>query len=500
MKRNIWFQILLVFCTLTAFLISPQVVPAYAESTAGNVLPASALLANGGQTQGTWTPTGSLNAVRAYHTATTLADGRVLVLGGYSEGPTGAAELYDPETGTWMLTGSLNVARINHTATLLNDGRVLVAGGGFEGNSLGSAELYDPSTGQWTFTGAMHGARQIHSATLLADGRVLVAAGVDNGGDVNTAELYDPSTGQWTPTGQLHDARRGHTATLMADGRVLVVGGLFDEVMASCEIYDPATGAWSYTMSLMNARYGHTATLLPDGRVLVAGGTWSWGYPNPLTSVEIYDPASQQWAPGADLLTARLIHSATLLDNGQVLVAGGMTSDMRTLATAEVYDPASDLWSTTASLNTPRSSYATARLLDGRVLAVAGQNDNGSLSTAEVYDPSQAGVPLHLGKFKANWAPTRRPGYYRVRAAVRVVDDSLAPVGEVTVYGDWTLPDQSMQYVTGLTGSRGQLLFRLRSVQTGMHRFCVTDLVKAGFWYEPWTDVVPACQYANVNP
>ncbi|MFP2913560.1 kelch repeat-containing protein, partial [Pyxidicoccus sp. 3LFB2] len=95
-----------------------------------------------------WSPTGSLRTGRYGHTATLLADGRVLVAGGYAlrGDTTASAELYDPATGTWAATGAMGQARSNATATLLPDGRVLVAGG-YGGAILSSAELYDPATG-----------------------------------------------------------------------------------------------------------------------------------------------------------------------------------------------------------------------------------------------------------------------------------------------------------------------------------------------------------------
>ena len=289
--------------------------------------------------------TGSLVAARiGGHTATLLPNGTVLVAGGGGSSlnsELASAELYDPANGTWTATANLATARMGHTATLLPDGRVLVAGG-YDGTTLlASAELYDPVNGTWTATGNLVSARENHTATLLPDGRVLVAGGDNNGGSVlASAELYDPATGAWITTGSLATGRTDHTATLLPNGKVLVEAGEGSggsAALASAELYDPVSGTWTVTGSLGTARYfGHTATLLLNGQVLVAGGFDPLGY---LTSAELYDPASGTWTATASLVTPRTGQTATLLPDGEVLVAGGYDG-ITALASAELYNPA----------------------------------------------------------------------------------------------------------------------------------------------------------------
>ena len=183
----------------------------------------------------------------------------------------------------------MSVSRVGHTATRLADGRVLVVGGLtccvstpgiISAFSIDTAEIYDPDTDQFTPTGSLASARAFHTATLLPDGRVLIAGGLPFGIDVNpppaNAEIYDPSTGAFSPAGNLRVARGKHAAVLLTDGRVLVIGGLdsFESTIGipATEVFDPATNIWSLGPVLQPAWIESTVTLLDNGKVLVFGG------------------------------------------------------------------------------------------------------------------------------------------------------------------------------------------------------------------------------------
>ena len=301
-----------------------------------------------------------------------------------------ATEGFDtPATGGWTFTGSLNPGRYAHTATLLPNGKVLVAFGGGTSDLLSGAELYDPASGNWSATGSLNPARDGHTATLLPNGKVLAAGGEDHYGSLASAELYNPATGSWSATGSLNVARRFHTATLLPNGKMLVVGGLgngsYFEVLQSAELYNPASGTWTFTGSLNIARVGHTATLLPNGMVLVAGGE---DFSSSFASAELYNPATGSWIATDSLNTARAAHTATLLPNGMVLVAAGYDDTSEAFASAELYDPASGTWTFTGSLNTGRDQHTATLLPDGKVLVAGGFGNSGSLASAELYDPA----------------------------------------------------------------------------------------------------------------
>jgi YVTN family beta-propeller protein len=336
------------------------------------------------QTDLTWRFTGDLKNARGHHTATLLPDGRVLVAGGLgAEGTNTSAELFDPKTRGWTLTGNLNGAHGFHTATLLNDGRVLVAGGiGAGALPTTSAELFDPKTETWTPTGSLNQGRTIHTATLLPDGRVLVVGGFGTPGTDSSAELFDPETGGWTLTTPLlpNEGRAHHTATLLNDGRVLVAGGEIGLpgnaiLRGSAWIFDPEAGSWTPTGDLKVPRSRQTATLLHDGRVLVAGGSGdSTGAA--IASAEIFDPAKGSWTLTDPLHDARILYTATLLNDGRVLAVGGLTgtgADDPMLASTELFDPKTEMWNSVRKLNEARANHTATLLNRGQVLVAGGK-------------------------------------------------------------------------------------------------------------------------------
>ncbi len=259
--------------------------------------------------------------------------------------------------------------------------------------AIAPRSAYAAATGSWSATGSMTTPRFVYTATLLPNGKVLAAGGHSGTGVLSSAELYDPAAGTWSATGSMSTPRCVHTATLLANGKVLAAGGQpcdgSGASITGAELYDPAAGTWSATGSMSTPRFGHTATLLANGKVLVAGGsTGCCGFA--FTSAELYDPAAGTWSATGSMITGSYEHTATLLPNGKVLVTGG-TEFSSVFSRAELYDPAAGTWSATGSMSTPRDGHKATLLASGKVLVAGGRIDrtgSPSLSSAELYDPA----------------------------------------------------------------------------------------------------------------
>jgi Galactose oxidase, central domain len=287
---------------------------------------------------GTFSATRSMNTARMGHTATLLNTGQVLVAGGdgttgpNSLAPIASAELYNPALGKWTVTGSMATPRLGFTATLLPNGQVLVTGGSPDDFScLATAELFNPARAP---------------AQLLQNGKVLFAGGVNVANGTTTplasAELFDASEGRWNFTGSLSSPGSSIFDSLLANGDVLMVNRAF---------FNPATGTWTNTGSFpAETAGGTTATLLGTGKVLVTGliSLYRGSAFAPTTEALLYDFSTNSYARTGSMNTARANGSATLLPNGQVLVAGGYNKEtlcpgcslaIVPLASAEIYTP-----------------------------------------------------------------------------------------------------------------------------------------------------------------
>lgn len=405
--------------------------------TNGKVLITGGTAGNGGivgcelfdPSTGTFSPTGPMANARDSHVAMLLPDGKVLVAGGYNFTTfyVGPGETYDPDTGTFTTISSMNTGRSHLSATMLANGEILLAGGFTLNDRTATAEIFtnpnaipafqssesvviarthhtattlpngdavliggNTSDGRaeliqfekTSMAQAMITPRHSHTATLLPNGKVLVTGGSNGTTELDSAELFDPSTG-FTATGKMAYRRQRHTATLLPNGQVLIAGGWYtdngnQQYVPLAELYDPSTGKFT-TLKDGMARAKHTATLLPNGKVLIAGGEPA------LYPAYVFDPNTNAFTNIGYTAATHYDHTATLLPNGKVLIAGGQPDGK----SSELYDPETGTFTPIGNLYYEHVGHTATVLRNDRVLIVGGYNVAGNdCTSAELYDPA----------------------------------------------------------------------------------------------------------------
>ncbi len=303
-----------------------------------------------------------------------------------------------PSFSRFSTSGKMPVARGGHTATLLPSGLVLVAGGTAGATFFNNAEIYNPTVTPPTYaaTGAMGTGRAHHTATVLANGLVLITGGFHTYTTViNSAELYNPANGLFSATGVMSAKRADHTATLLSNGKVLIAGGsstAAGTAVNTAELYDPVTGTFIplKTNNMKVLRKLHTATLLNNGKVLIAGGINAAGVTE--SSVEFFfinqDPQNfGNFSATTSMSSARAQHTATLR-NGSVLMSGGRNDTDPIVMAYERYTSGGlNVFIASGSMSIPRYDHTASLLPNGQVLVIGG------ISTGDVATSSTEFYP-----------------------------------------------------------------------------------------------------------
>lgn len=370
-----------------------------------------------------WVDGGTMVYPRNGHAAALLANGKVLVPGGWlaigATSYTNVVEIFDPSTKTWAATKSMNHARGEFHAVTLpsgpNAGKVLAIAG--DDAMAPTAEIYDPALATWTDTSTMKSHRDEAAATLLAGGKVLVAGGCTSYNTVtclslgSSAEVFDPATGAWTATtNSMSDPRQYFTLSPLPDGRAVAVGGCKQMTSGftcfnsstTADIYNPATNSWTPTASLPIPIQFHVGVTLSNGKVLVAGGINNGAIHR---KSMLFDPTAGTWTVTGDLSADHDVAAGVPLPNGRALIAGswGTQLDLNQVTGAvDVFDATTSSWSPGVPMKAPHGDHTATTLSDGRVLAAGGFGQGPSFSltesnVGEIYDdalvPSCPGTP-----------------------------------------------------------------------------------------------------------
>lgn len=357
---------------------------------------------------------------RAFGTATALEDGSVLIIGGGYGTLTGQihginwAERYLPNLEASVALPSMYWSRAGHTATLLNDGRVLVTGG-LDANQAvqATAEVWDPNTGYFAQVQSMAFARGGHTANLLPDGRVFIAGGSNDAStetafytsSQSTTEIFNPVTNTFSPGPAMSTPRCFHTATTRQNGSVAVVGGLsytlflgqkLPEITRDSEVYTPG-GGFGPVVQLAQGRAAHSAVLLDDGRVFIAGGIrGAIVLLSPSEKCELLNTSGTAFTAAADLNIARAYPTIVKLESGKVALFGGISGTLLAptiLGTSEVYTPnaGSGSFATPNNMVEARALATGALLSDGTVGIFGGGGVSSGtiigLATSEIFQP-----------------------------------------------------------------------------------------------------------------
>ena len=247
--------------------------------------------------------------------------------------------------------------------------------------------------------GNMNAVRSNHVAVKLPNGAVLLAGGNNAAGTSLASTESRAPDGAFVLNNDMQVPRSSFTGTLLGSGvtaKVLLAGGINNgSGSPTVEIFDPGTGDFVLDTNHMTVgRYQHTATLLPNGDVLIAGGSSSFGSDN--NNAEIYHAANGTFSPLIPMTSTHTGGTATLLPNGKVLIAGGLTlvpsgpGFVETaINVAELFDPTTNTFTATGPMHTARSSHIAVLLPNGKVLVAGGTNaSNMDEGSAELYDPS----------------------------------------------------------------------------------------------------------------
>lgn len=359
-----------------------------------------------------WTTTGTMTVSHLAHAGWRLDNGAVMGVGGCAlaacpVGLVGEActqvvpntSVWTAASQTWTSGPTLLTPRYSFADVVLANNELLVAGG-CTGSSCSSTtaatERYSKAMNRWVSAGSLSSNRARLSGALLPNGDALLPGGCNETACLTEVARYETAANRWTTAAPLPAPRGFATTTALADGSILLIGGCADPrcvtVLADALRYDPQQNQWRPAGMMRTPRAGHTATLLRDGTVFVAGGcqTAKCG-PNTTDTTELWHPAQGAFADGPTMRSTRHHHTATLMPSGLLLLAGGTDRIDSARGTAEVYLPFARRLAEMPRMEVPRAYHIAVALESGEVIVGGGCNAATCLPWAEVFNP--AGLP-----------------------------------------------------------------------------------------------------------
>ncbi len=301
------------------------------------------------------------------------------------------------ETGYWHVLPAMNIARYDHTMHIFeNDSYIAI--GGFDGaQALSNVEVYSPFMGNWVNVTPMHTARWGHASVSLVNKSILVVGGYGTGGNpLKSAELFDVASYKWFVLPDMPFANGGAnlSAARMTNGSVLVIGGnsgtaATPNVVSMAAIYDVINNTWSTIPVPKVAAMGRESFFLLNHTIMTIGGSSGSPWYKGVQSAEIFDPIAKKWVAMDDLTTARYMFGAVLLNSGNVLVSGGIRDPgfgYNIITSSEVFNSSSNNWEPGPQMLGPRYGHSANLLPDSEVLVAGGQNATSFLNSTEVLE------------------------------------------------------------------------------------------------------------------
>lgn len=248
--------------------------------------------------------------------------------------------------------------------------------------------FFQYSVNDWDFLPPMKEKRAFHTLTVLNNGMLLACGGTNGEKTLDSCEAFDEIKNEWVIVATMTVPRAYHTATLLPNGTVLIAGGTSglmsnSSALSDAEIFYPDIGKSVKTSPLNKARLLHTATLLPNGNVLFLGGASSTTY---LSSAEIFITTANFFIEIGNMNTPRSEHTATLLPNGNVLIIGGINGSGNVLNSCEIFNTNTNTFSNTDSMSVGRKAHSATLLDNGLVVVFGGSNNNQVVNTIEIFN------------------------------------------------------------------------------------------------------------------